>query len=147
MARADECVILRSGVGATKYIFRPGQLELATAPRYEVNEVVGVAESGAVKIARLSTAIQTWYEFRVKSLKSADATVGSVLYRGFASLDSFVTSVADYRRTAVQLKLAGLTDSDGNYISVRFWDSTIPVTLDPDTPDSYSGKIVFRKEV
>lgn len=149
MARADECVILRSGVGATKYIFRPGQLELATAPRYEVNEIVGVAESGAVKIARISTARQIFYEFRVKQLKFADDTTATagMTYRGFSSLENFINSVADFRYNAVQLKVAGAADSDGNYVSVRYWDSTIPVSQDPDCPDSYSGKLVFRKEV
>lgn len=148
MARADDCVIIRARVGATKYHFRPSQLEYA-GNRTEVNEVAGVAESGAVKIARLSTAVPIFYEFRIKEMRSADDTTSTagLTYRGFASLTTVVTSVCDYRRNAVLLKLAGLTDSDGNYVSVRFWDSAWSTSMDPETPDSYSGKMTFRKEV
>lgn len=139
MAAADDALILK--VGVTKYYFSPGDVE-EIGQRYEENQAVGVAEDGTVKVALIAAADVRYIEFRVNSMPAASRTYNTLTVQGWTGLLAILRALR-MRAYTFGLKMAGVTDTSGNYLTVRYWDSVIPETAEGA---SYTGKLTFRVE-
>jgi hypothetical protein len=141
MAAADDAVIFK--IVSTKYNLCPGNVEYI-GQRHEENQSVGVSESGVVKVANISSAAARFIEFRINAMPVGSRTYNTLTVQGWSGLSIMLRSLRG-RYTTFLLKLAGAVEDSPctNYLTVRYWDSTV---TEQTEGQCYSGKLTFRVE-